>query len=116
MYSLLHSLYREKELWLLFNGDLLPTAERWVDNSGQSYRTFMWQPLLYGNIVKITAFLLGNGVNPDLVIEWFTIKSATRKDINTIKYIARQYALGNDKYFYWDLHDNTWFTFAGRKR
>jgi hypothetical protein len=105
-------------LWKLFNGDLLPNALTWRDNSDFDYVALMWKRRLsYFDVMKLTCFILGNGVDPNLFKEWLSKRQMVQpQHWSRINFLITRHELCDCRYFYWDLVMTTWVRFNGKKK
>jgi hypothetical protein len=88
-----------------------------VDNRGTNYKSMMLRPLLYADLARLVPFLLGNGVGPKLMLEWFQLRRMVRKSshMRCVNNIVQAYSVGK-RYFYWDMSRQLWLNFDGTVR
>ena len=82
------------------------------------YAHLMWKKkLTYSDIIKIVPFLLGNGLDPALMKQWFALRAMVdHKDSHTVDHLATRFAAGSKNNYYWDMCNNCWCTFDGVKK
>jgi hypothetical protein len=110
---------RTLELWGMLNGELLPAATTWTDNTGFQYARLLWMKhTKHEHLTKIVPFLLGNGVPANLIQEWFSLKQCalSRKEQTTIRDWCSWYKARNPLYYYWDMVRQLWLKFDGTAR
>ena len=108
---------RTLELWNLIYDNLLPPLP-WQDKNNNYLTLFMKSSLRYVDVIKLTSFLLGNGLDPKLILQWYEYRNllGKQKTKQNINYIIQCFKNGSHKHFYFCLRENTYYNFAGKKR
>jgi len=104
----------------LLNGDLMPDLWQWKDSNNFDYAALMTKsvPLRYSELAKLTPFLLGNGVRPQAMQDFFFERKliAEQKDWKTIQHWIRKFEQEPATVFYYDLEHRMWLYGNGTQR
>lgn len=100
---------REEQLKNLIDGDLMPKMDLWTDRMRE---VFFSKHLSNSERLELTLFLLGNGLSPDHILEWYKLRRLLSNEsaYRDVQEIIRKYRnhLFPILFKYYDCYNRAW--------